>query len=532
LSAIHRDITERKTAEAKLRSSERRFRDFADSGSDWYWETDENFRFTWFSVDRQPTDRLATADLIGKTPSELPGMDPESAEAWNRLIEELGNDRGTFRGFQYCSYSPDSEIRHLSANGLPFVDEDGNFSGYRGSATDITAQVEAEQRLRQALKMEAVGQLTGGIAHDFNNLLTIILGNLQLMERSPARRESHVGNLDQHALRDDAISAAEKAARLTHRLLAFAREQPLLPRPLDVGAVVEGMRELICRTVRENIAVRFEHNDRVHAFADPSQLENAVLNLVINARDAMPDGGQLTIETGERYFGNGNAPDNDAAAPGHYVTVSVTDTGTGIPAEMQSRVFEPFFTSKDTGQGSGLGLSMVHGFARQSGGQVDIESEMGRGTTVCISLPKTGEAVVVEQVGPNTLSEEDLSGGGKIVLLVEDDPAVCESTQALVESYGYVVYTASDGPSGLKILQQNTEIDLMLTDLVMPGGMSGISLGKQAKKENPDLKILYMSGHVNEKLGVDSEDLESVRFIRKPFKMENLARELHLALLD
>ena len=517
----------RRTVDARtkaLRESEGRFRNFADSASDWFWEVDIEGRFTWFSIDRHPMTGNPTAELIGKRPGQTGLVDPEAAVELEALFEDSLARRVPFRGFHTRVKSAAGETFDLGISGVPFFDDHGAFKGIRGCSTDISAHVRAEEQLRQALKMEAVGHLTGGIAHDFNNILTVVFSNLQLMERL-LPEDGENDRSSPRVLNDNAMRAATRGAELSHRLLAFARKQPLDPRAIGVGEVVGGMEDMIRRTVSENIDIRIERHDSAPAYADPSQLENALLNLVINARDAMPDGGSLMVETADAFIEPDDLETAEGIAPGSYVMVSVTDTGTGIPAELQSRVFEPFFTTKELGAGSGLGLSMVHGFARQSGGMVDIRSAPGEGTTVRILLPTTGPESVANDASEPGMAESSPDGEGEVILLVEDDAPVRDSTRAILEDLGYLVLTAEDGPSAIATLRRSSGIDLLLTDMVMPGGLTGTLLAKQAQMECPDLKVVFLSGHVDAADIPDFADPERVRFIRKPYTIDTLAHD-------
>ncbi|WP_147049161.1 ATP-binding protein, partial [Methylobacterium gnaphalii] len=321
---------------------------------------------------------------------------------------------------------------------------------------------------RQSQKMEAVGQLTGGIAHDFNNLLTGISGSLELLQNRVS--QGRLTDVDRYV--NAAMGASKRAAALTHRLLAFSRRQTLDPKPTDVNRLVAGMEELIRRTIGPEIALETVAAAGLWSvMVDPSQLENALLNLCINARDAMPDGGRITIETANKWMDERAARDRDLE-PGQYLSLCVTDTGTGMAPDVIAKAFEPFFTTKPIGQGTGLGLSMIYGFVRQSGGQVRIYSELGDGTTMCLYLPRhygtadEGEAVP-------TLSNAPRAEQGQTVLIVDDEPTVRMLVTEVLEDLGYTAIEAADGAAGLKVLQSDTRIDLLVTDVGLPGGMNG-----------------------------------------------------------
>ena len=349
----------------------------------------------------------------------------------------------------------------------------------------------AEEALRQSQKMEAVGQLTGGLAHDFNNLLTGISGSLDLLQKRVA--QGRVNDLDRYLIA--AQGAAKRAAALTHRLLAFSRRQTLDPKPTDVRKLVVGMADLIRRTVGPEITV--ETVDMIGlwpALVDPPQLENALLNLCINARDAMPDGGRITIETANKWMDERGASANDME-PGQYLSLCVSDTGTGMPPDVIAKAFDPFFTTKPLGQGTGLGLSMIYGFARQSGGQVRIYSEVGQGTMVCIYLPRHhgDEVDLGQEVDRN--SEAARAVNGETVLVVDDEPTVRMLVSDVLGDLGYGALEAEDGASGLKILQSRARIDLLITDVGLPNGMNGRQVADAARVIRPGLKVLFITGY-------------------------------------
>ncbi|WP_262028125.1 PAS domain-containing sensor histidine kinase [Microvirga sp. Mcv34] len=398
---------------------------------------------------------------------------------------------------------------------------------FTGFIRDLTATQKVEQELRQAQKMEAVGQLTGGVAHDFNNLLTVILGNLEMLEmRLTDDRELE--------LVKEARETAEHGAQLTERLLAFGRRQPLLPKLTDVGDLLGEMIPLLRRTLGETIQVRSRSDsDLWQVLVDPSQLQNAILNLAINARDAMPAGGRLTIMAENAELEADYARMHPEVRAGRYVLVAVTDTGTGMPREIQERAFEPFFTTKEVGAGSGLGLSMVYGFVKQSGGHVTIYSEPGHGTTIRMYLPR---AAVLEEPAepPAPMPPMDaLRGQNETVLLVEDEPRVRRMTAARLQDLGYRVLDAANGPAALALLDLHPEIDLLFTDMVMPGGMTGSDLAEAVRIRRPAIKVLFTSGYAEPDV-VRRGQATDARWLKKPYSTLELARTLRevLATLD
>jgi signal transduction histidine kinase len=370
--------------------------------------------------------------------------------------------------------------------------------------------------LRQSQKMEAVGQLTGGIAHDFNNLLTGIVGSLDLMQTRIAQGRTE--NLGRYI--ETAMGSAHRAAALTHRLLAFARRQPLDPKPTDVNALIGGMSDLLRRTTSEAIELRIEPlPDLWPTLCDPHQLENAILNLVINARDAMPGGGVLTVTTANGRRDPTDSDPRKRLLPPEYVCITVSDTGTGMPADVLERAFDPFFTTKPLGQGTGLGLSMIYGFARQSQGQAHIESEVGRGTTVSICLPRHA-AAPAETVVPDD-DPELPRGSGETVLVVEDEQVVRDLIVEVLHELGYATLEAADGPSGLRVLQSDARIDLLVSDVGLPG-LNGRQMADQARGTRPDLKVLFMTGYA-EGAAMPSGFLDpGMAMITKPFAMDVL----------
>jgi signal transduction histidine kinase/CheY-like chemotaxis protein len=394
-------------------------------------------------------------------------------------------------------------------------------------AAEVAERMKAEAALRQAQKMEAIGQLTGGVAHDFNNLLTIVVGNIEILLR---HLPSDAARLRRAA--DNALQGARRAAALTHRLLAFARQQPLDPKPIDANKLVFEMSELLRRTIGETISLETVLGGGLwRTQADPNQLENAILNLAVNARDAMPTGGRLTIETANAHLDTAyvNAI-VEPVPPGQYIQISVTDTGTGIDQATMSRVFEPFFTTKEVGKGTGLGLSQIYGFVRQSGGHVRIYSEVGEGTTVKIYLPRhvgaPNELDAAEQAsGPS------LRGEGETILVVEDEQELRAYAVEALGELGYRVMTAADGPTAIALLSQDHQVDLLFTDVVLPNGMNGRQLADEAVKRRPQLKVLFTTGYTRNAVVHNGRLDADVNMIGKPFTFEELAASVR-KLLD
>jgi PAS domain S-box-containing protein len=405
----------------------------------------------------------------------------------------------------------------VEAVATPVLDGDGAGRRLIVSARDVTERRALEEQLRQSQKMEAVGQLTGGIAHDFNNLLTGITGSLDLIGKRIS--EGHFASVPRYI--EMAQTSARRAAALTQRLLAFSRRQALDPKPTDVNRLVAGMEDLIRRTVGPGVAVEVVGAGGLWLTqVDPSQLESALLNLAINARDAMPDGGRITIETANKWFDYRVAKDRDLP-PGQYIALCVTDTGTGMTPDVISRAFDPFFTTKPLGQGTGLGLSMIHGFVRQSGGQVRIYSEIGKGTTMSLYLPRfTGDIGSQETPQPETGVE---AAHGETVLVVDDEEIIRMMIVDVLEEAGYRILEAADGPAAVKILQSNVRIDLVITDVGLPGGVNGRQLADAGRSVRPNLKVLFVTGYAENAIVGNGTLDAGMKIITKPFEMTTFA---------
>jgi len=389
---------------------------------------------------------------------------------------------------------------------------------------NVTEQRAAEEALRQSQKMEAVGQLTGGIAHDFNNLLQGITGSLAVIQKRIA--QGQLGELDRYI--GGAMNSANRAAALTHRLLAFSRRQPLDPRAVIANPLIESMEDMLRRTLGERINLKFALGADVWpTMCDPNQLESAILNLVINARDAMPDGGSLTIATCNLDLEINHRRRPRDVQPGQYVRISVSDTGTGMSADTISKAFEPFFTTKPIGQGTGLGLSMIYGFARQSGGSVTIESEVGRGTTVLLYLPRHRGATLDED--PVRPPDVQSAKRNETVLVVEDEPVVRSLIVEVLNDLGYRALEAGDGPSGLAILESKRRIDLLITDIGLPG-MNGRQIAEVARQSRPNFRVLFMTGYAENAAAASGFLEKGMSMIIKPFAMDMLAMRIRESL--
>ena len=442
----------------------------------------------------------------------------EREEEAQRLNRELGE---TNRGVVALYAELEAQAGQLRQAGLTLEAQVAERTAELADA-NVRLKAEAiersrmEESLRQSQKMEAVGQLTGGIAHDFNNLLMGIVGSLDLLRSRTA--QGRTDNL--HRYVDAAMASANRAAALTHRLLAFARRQPLDPRATDANALLLGMTDLIERSISEAVELRIVTEANLWStLCDPHQLENAVLNLAINARDAMPDGGTLTIETCNTTLTQTAAEQQTGSRPGPYVCVRVSDTGTGMSPEVIARAYDPFFTTKPLGQGTGLGLSMIYGFARQSGGHTRIESEVGRGTSISIYLPRHRGEAQEERAGSAPAVAH--AGAGESILVVEDEPVVRDLIAESLHDAGYRVLEAADGPSGLRVLQSDQGIDLLLTDVGLPG-LNGRQLADQARETRPSLKVLFITGYAETAATSSGFLAPGMAMITKPFPMDDL----------
>src|ERR1700704_6657972 len=542
LVGAHTDVTEQVVADLALRQSEERFRKLADQLAelnatlaqrveektrerDRIWNVSQDLLVVadrngvWRTVNPAWTRTLgwSEAELLNRTSEWL--EHPDDGGMTRAQVNWLGGSEATVR-FESRFRHKDGSYRWLSWTGVP--DQDRIYA----VARDVTAEKAAAERLKvteeallQSQKMEAVGQLTGGIAHDFNNLLTGIVGSLDLLQTR--LNQGRTDNVARYI--DAAMTSANRAAALTHRLLAFARRQPLIPKSVDANQLVVSLEDLLRRTIGETIDLEITASDDLWGtLCDPNQLESALLNLAINARDAMPDGGRLSIVTGNARL-DGVTADTPALAPGDYICIDVTDTGTGMSAEVAARAFDPFFTTKPIGQGTGLGLSMIYGFARQSNGHASIDSRIGQGTSVKLYLPRHLGAIAAEHASVVKAAEH--AATGETVLVVEDEPVVRGVILEMLGEQGYRTLEAVDGPSGLRMLRMGERIDLLVTDVGLPG-MNGRQLADQARETRPDLKVLFITGYAESVAIADGFLQPGMEMINKPFDLDNLSRRI------
>jgi PAS domain S-box-containing protein len=542
LVGAHTDVTEQVVADLALRQSEERFRKLADQLAelnatlaqrveektrerDRIWSVSQDLLLVadrnavWRTVNPAWTRTLgwSEAELLNRTSEWL--EHPDDGGIMRAQVNKLGGSETTVR-FESRIRHKDGSYRWLSWTGVP--DQDHIYA----VARDVTAEKAAVERLKaaeeallQSQKMEAVGQLTGGIAHDFNNLLTGIVGSLDLLQtRLDQGRTDNVARYI-----NAAMTSANRAAALTHRLLAFARRQPLIPKSVDVNQLVVSLEDLLRRTIGETIDLEIAASDDLWStLCDPNQLESALLNLAINARDAMPDGGKLAIATANARL-DGATADTPALSPGDYICIGVTDSGTGMSAEVAARAFDPFFTTKPIGQGTGLGLSMIYGFARQSNGHVTIDSKLGQGTSVRLYLPRHHGDAAAERASAVRAAEH--AATGETVLVVEDEPVVRGVILEMLHDQGYRTLEAVDGPSGLRVLRTNARIDLLVTDVGLPG-MNGRQLADQARETRPDLKVLFITGYAESVAISDGFLQPGMEMITKPFDLDNLSQRI------
>jgi PAS domain S-box-containing protein len=524
---VTRDMTEQRANHLAALETERRFRMLVRGVTDYaIYMLDPDGHVTNWNAGAARIKGYAEHEIVGEHFSRF--YLPEDAEAGIPRIaleQALRDGRYESEGWRVRK---DGTRFWASAIIDAIHDDDGALIGFAKITRDLTERratqlelEEAREQFFQAQKMEAVGQLTGGLAHDFNNMLTGISGSLELLRVRIA--QGRLSDLDRYIT--SAQGATSRAAALTHRLLAFARRQTLDPKPTDANRLISTMEDLVQRTVGPQVKV-----ESVLAIGlwltlcDPNQLESALLNLCINARDAMPEGGQLTVETANTWLDERGARERDMES-GQYVAICVSDTGTGMSPDILARAFDPFYTTKPVGEGTGLGLSMVYGFARQSGGQVRLYSEIGNGTTVRLYLPRYRGPAEIEEEAPR-LEQAPRATAGETVLIVDDEPSVRMLVTDVLEELGYAAIEAADTISGMKVLRSDVRIDLLITDVGLPGGMNGRQMADAARETRPKLKVLFITGYA-ENAAIGNGRLEpGMHVLTKPFAMDNLASRI------
>jgi PAS domain S-box-containing protein len=512
-----------KQAENSLRESEEKYRKILENIAEGYYEVDLAGHFTFFND--------SVCRILGYTRNELMGMnnrnytDPKNSKNLYQAFNHVYRTGDPFKGFEWEIIRKDGTIRSVEASVSLIRNPKGEPTGFRGIVRDITEQKEAgremialQEELRQSQKMEAIGRLAGGIAHDFNNLLTVISGNCQLSlldlkEGDPLRRSI-----------EEIRVASDRASSLTRQLLAFSRRQTLNFMILDLNDILRNLDKMLHRVIGEDIELIYLLSKDIGKIkTDPGQVEQVILNLALNARDAMPKGGKLILETANAEIDDEYVQAHIGVKPGRYVRLSVSDTGAGIPPEVRERIFEPFFTTKENGKGIGLGLSTVYGIVKQSGGNIWVYSEPGYGTVFKVYFPRAEEPV---EVWSEKVKEIETLYGGETILLVEDDEAVRKLAMQILRKQGYKVLEAKHGGDALLISKKYQDlIHLMVTDVVMPG-MSGRELAENLLATRPEMKVLYISGYTDNTivhLGVLEPE---IHFIQKPFTMEALAKKV------
>ncbi len=506
--------------EDALRESERNFSAVLDNSPSGISLRDSDGNFLLVNKQMERWAGIPAGDLIGKcllriypssTATELEARDREVLES-GRIVE-----------FELDVPFADGKSHTVAVTEFPVSGDDGKMIGVGAIKTDVSDQRRAEEQLRQAQKMEAIGQLTGGIAHDFNNLLTVILGNVQFL------RDHVAGDPQALSYVETALKATHRGTDLTQRLQAFSRQQPLDPTLVDPKELVSDIGVMLKRTLGEEIEIRTRLvDDTWPALVDPNQLQNALLNLAVNARDAMPGGGTLTIETANLHAGRDQAASQDGPPPGDYVMLAVSDFGVGMTPDVKARAFDPFFTTKKVGQGSGLGLSMVYGFIKQSGGHLRLDTEPGEGTTVMIYLPRAegtekAAAILREPKGMPR-------GGGETILVVEDDPDVRALVVTSLEKLGYDILQAEHGPAAILQCEHAKKIDLLLTDVVLPRGMNGREIAEVVRRRFPEVKCLFTSGYPEKAIGQGGHLDPGVDLLSKPYRRAALADKVRTIL--
>ena len=526
---ITRDLTERRAAEAKLRESEQQFRLMVQSVTDYaIYMLDVEGNVASWNAGAQRIKGYGPEEIIGRHFSNFYTEEDRAAGLPRTGLQTASRDGRWEHEGQRVRKDGTRFWAHVVIDAIR--DDDGKLVGFAKVTRDITERREAEAALQAAQatlirsqKLEAIGQLTGGVAHDFNNLLQVISGNLQLLSKDIA------GNARAEMRVQSALAGVARGSKLATQLLAFARRQPLEPRVVNVGRLIKGMDELLRRAIGEEIEVETVVGGGLwNSLIDPDQLENAILNLAINARDAMNGEGRLTIEASNAFLDDEYVRHYDDLIAGQYVMIAVTDTGIGIPSDILERVYEPFFTTKAEGKGTGLGLAMVYGFLKQSGGHVKIYSEIGAGTTVKLYFPRE---MAIEDTLVSATSG-DIKGGEETVLVVEDDDEVREVAVSMLSDLGYRVVKARDAVAALAIVDSGIPIDLIFTDVMMPGTLRSPELARKAKERLPNVAVLFTSGYTQNAIVHGGRLDPGVELLAKPYTREALARKIRHVLAN
>ena len=507
---------------SKLEDTERRFQMLVEGVTDYaLYMLDANGNVVNWNPGAQRTKGYSREEIIGLHFSKFYTAEDLAQDIPNKALTRAA-ETGKYESEGWRVRKDGSKF-WASAVVNAIKDSDGRLLGFAKITRDLTDRRAADERAKQAQKMESIGQLTGGVAHDFNNLLTIIIGNLETVQRHLLTPPADIERLRRSA--DNAMRGARRAESLTQRLLAFSRQQPLDPKPVDVGRLVSGMSDMLRRTLGEQVAVETVVGGGLwRAHVDPNQLELAILNLAVNSRDAMPDGGRLTLETANVYLDENYASAQAEVLPGQYVMVAVTDSGAGMTPDVRARAFDPFFTTKDVGHGTGLGLSQVYGFVKQSRGHVKIYSEAGEGTTIKLYFPRVHSDS--PELPDRQAIEMTRGGTSEMILVVEDDPDVRNYSSETLSQLGYRVLEAQNGATALGLLDANPDIKAIFTDVGLPGGMNGRKLAEEARKRRPDLKVLFTTGYARNAIVHDGRLDPGVELLTKPFTQAALATKL------
>ncbi|OUR78307.1 hypothetical protein A9Q83_08000 [Alphaproteobacteria bacterium 46_93_T64] len=546
LHAVAVDITERKDKDrelelyrdhlkglvkeqtAELEKSRELFREFAENAVDWLWETNADLQFTELSGKFEDVLGIKREDIIGNTWQEIL-VQPQvnSSPQWQQHLQEI-NDHHHYRVVEVVWTKPDGNSRHISLSGSPRFDDKGTFLGYLGAGRDVTHNRQLEEQVRRAQKMKAVGQLTGGIAHDFNNILGIVQGNLELIEDLVADNENALERVSK------AQKGVTRGTEITRKLLGFSSKQTGEVRITSINTFIKNIEDLIAKSLTASIDVETLIDEGLWSAAvDPGDLEDALVNLSLNARDAMPDGGTLSIETTNKVFDESNIRLYPEIHAGEYVMISVSDTGVGMAADIKDKVFEPFFTTKEQGKGTGLGLSMVYGFVQRSNGHLNIYSELGKGTTVHLFLPRSKTSGADTRI--NDSKTADLPTGNETILIVDDEEGLRDVTASYLKTLGYTTIAAENADQAIEILGNNRDIDLLFSDVVMPGGIDGYQLASIAHEQWPSLKVLLTSGFTGKEKSLRESNDEYLielneQLLGKPYNMSELALALRKAI--
>jgi PAS domain S-box-containing protein len=522
---VIRDITERRQAEAALRAADEQLHLLLDSVGEGVFGVDTEGRTTFLNRSAEAMIGHSESELLGHcfhavVQSVATAGEAGAAPVW--LVTARTGE--VHEGIEHTFRRKTGNEMPVQLSSRPVV-KDGQLVGAVVSFQDISHSKDLEARLRQSQKMEAIGRLTGGVAHDFNNLLTVIMGNLQLLQRTLKDNANAATRIDK------VMAAAKSGAELTRRLLTFSRQQVLETGSVDINEMVREMEDLLHRTLGEEITLKTALCEKACVGrTDRNQLEHALLNLCVNARDAMPDGGRLTIETRHVQLDEVYAAARPDLKPGCYVEIAVSDTGTGIAPEILDKIFEPFFTTKDKNKGTGLGLASIFGFMKQSGGHVNVYSEVGHGSTFKLLVP----AAVEDHAGTDGATEVGQNGHeghrSATILVVEDEVGVREVAVSVLTGAGHAVIEAENGPAGLKAIADHPEIELVFSDVIMPGGMTGPDMAEKIRELRPDIPVLFASGYAEHALADREERIRNAKFIAKPYDADELDERIQVLL--